>query len=297
MGGPSITKMQKLLADRRKEHLQQAFDFEGAVGPMTKEKHIMLQQIQLDLTNGNNLQYIGPVLVGTPLQDGGSSLFVYDSGSGYLTVTTEGCTSCSSVAYNPALSDTVTGSSYTTTQLVYGSATLNGQMAADSVCLLANATNTCVTDFSFFEIESQTGLDGVDGILGFSPTQRTDPSYLWTLYKQGQISQPVVSFWINQETLPSIVSFGGVPSGSYMSDFAEQSLDTAYNEWWTLRFHGTAINGNQLTYSKGVYAIVDTGTSLLYMVQSDYDQFKSYVEAASSDFNCSSLLTSFCFST
>jgi hypothetical protein len=86
--------------------------------------------------------------------------------------------------------------SYSTTQLVYGSATLDGVMAADTVCLSAGA-GFCAEDFAFFMIQSQTGLYGLDGILGLSPTTRTDPSFIWNLYKGGQVAEPVVTFWVN----------------------------------------------------------------------------------------------------
>lgn len=147
-GGPPITRLQKWIADLQSAKQETRMANGGADQLETK----------IGLTNNYNLQYIGPAMVGTPLQDGGSNQFVYDTGSGFLTITTTGCTDCSSIAYNPSLSSTVGTSSYTETQLIYGSATLNGQMASDKVCTVSNAPTTCVTDFSFFEIKSQTGL-------------------------------------------------------------------------------------------------------------------------------------------
>jgi hypothetical protein len=93
------------------------------------------------------------------------------------------------------------------------------------------------------------------------------------------------------------VSFGGTPE-QYVGDinFVQQSLDTQYSQWWTMRFHGCLLNGQEISSGKGVYAIADTGTSLLSMVQSDYDKFVQYVQAASPDFKCDTLLNDYCYS-
>jgi hypothetical protein len=54
----------------------------------------------LNLTNGNNLQYSGTVFIGTPLQGKNSSDFTYDTGSGYLTVTSVDCGNCTTKYYD-----------------------------------------------------------------------------------------------------------------------------------------------------------------------------------------------------
>jgi hypothetical protein len=40
----------------------------------------------IDLLNSSNLAYSGPVFLGTPLQGNPDSKFIYDTGSGFLTV-------------------------------------------------------------------------------------------------------------------------------------------------------------------------------------------------------------------
>jgi hypothetical protein len=97
------------------------FDLGNMQSPLTYEHHMLLKQ-SLDLANGNNLSYTGPVLIGTPLQGLPTSEFVYDTGSGYLTVTASGCSNCSSIYYNPALSSTAQSSTYVQNSLTYGSA-------------------------------------------------------------------------------------------------------------------------------------------------------------------------------
>ena len=53
------------------------------------------------------------------------------------------------------------------------------------------------------------------------------------------------------------------------------------------------LNGKSINNSKTKYAIVDTGTSLIAMAESDYLAFTSMIMKASSDFDCSE---GFCFS-
>lgn len=113
-----ITKTQKILYEHRRAKILKEMNLPGMenhMGPLTSEHHAMLTSAALDLTNSNNLQYVGPALIGSPLQGGADGAFVYDTGSGYLTVTTAGCSSCSSEYYDPALSSTASTSAYTTT--------------------------------------------------------------------------------------------------------------------------------------------------------------------------------------
>ena len=82
---------------------------------------------------------------------------MYDTGSGFLTVKGN-CTNpaCDDGYYNSTLSSTATVgvSGYdTTSQLKYGSATLDGKMMTDRVCLDVNSGETATT-LGFFEITS-----------------------------------------------------------------------------------------------------------------------------------------------
>lgn len=108
------------------------------------------------MMNADNLAYTGPVLLGTPLQGSETSEFVYDTGSGFLTVNSSQCGSCTSRYYNRGLSSTRrdNGSGYTKSSLSYGSAELKGMMATDRVCLDKDFEETCVDNFGFFMVKS-----------------------------------------------------------------------------------------------------------------------------------------------
>ena len=87
----------------------------------------------IDLNNNDDLSYTASLFVGTPLQNIGGGNFVFDTGSGYLTVPSSDCSSCWDAAdsYDNTESSTYIDSvsGYTTTNLEYGSATLTGKMA------------------------------------------------------------------------------------------------------------------------------------------------------------------------
>mmetsp|Transcript_20447 Transcript_20447/g.28252 ORF Transcript_20447/g.28252 Transcript_20447/m.28252 type:complete len:123 (+) Transcript_20447:284-652(+) len=118
------------------------------------------------------------------MQEPTTSEFIYDTGSGYLTVTGYNCTTCTLGYryYDPKNSTTATGEIDSNKTLSYGSATLNGFMMRDNVCLDYSDLDTCNNDFEFFYIESETGLDYLDGILGLCPdVVGNGPSYMKAL--------------------------------------------------------------------------------------------------------------------
>lgn len=110
---------------------------------------------ELNLTNNADLAYVGPIFLGTPLQGSNLTAYIYDTGSGYLTIPASSCLTCNlTFLYVKAASSTSQSyTAYTTTKLSYGSAQLYGSMTADTVCLSNyEDSQTCVTDFGFFLI-------------------------------------------------------------------------------------------------------------------------------------------------
>lgn len=92
-------------------------------------------------------------------------------------------------------------------------------MGQDNVCLISGDPSTCVNGFNFFMISSETGLYGLDGILGLSPSSNGNgPSYMWALYSQGLIAEPTATFWINDGNSESSVTLGGLPPNSTVGE-------------------------------------------------------------------------------
>ena len=53
------------------------------------------------------------------------------------------------------------------------------------------------------------------------------------------------------------------------------NLVKKFDLWWTVHFTGIAFDEEKLPKSKAHYAIIDTGTSLIYLPKSDYENFIS----------------------
>ena len=235
----------------------------------------MLQQ-SIELLNHLNLAYSGPVYFGTPLQvPSRDSEFIYDTGSGYLTTTSTACSNCISKYYDPTVSSSARVYSSQTEKLDYGSASLTGYLGTDMVCL-DTEEQVCVSNFEFFVIQSASGLNGNDGILGLSPPNESQngPSYIKALYKQGTIDEEVATFWLNSYgEKNSFVTFGGKPENASKGESFKQDLVKRYDEWWTVNLHTVEYGGNDIKDSGIGYAILDTGTSLLYLGTEDYYNF------------------------
>ena len=52
-----------------------------------------------------------------------------------------------------------------------------------------------------------------------------------------------------------------------------QDLVSRYDQWWTVSMHRVEYGGEDIKDSGIGYAILDTGTSLLYLGQEDYYNF------------------------
>lgn len=66
------------------------------------------------------------------------------------------------------------------------------------------------------------------------------------------------------------MTFGGTPTNATAGDYIEQSIASRYDSWWTMKLTDVVMGTGSIFKSGGNYAIVDTGTSLMYMLESDY---------------------------
>lgn len=122
----------------------------------------------------------------------------------------------------------------------------------------------------------QKGLSGYDGIVGMSPQdeKQNGPSYVKSLYEQGIIADEVVTFWLNlNKDQGSYVTLGGVPLNSTTGNTFTQDLIKRYDQWWTVYLHDVEYGGKDIKDSGIGFAILDTGTSLLYLGEEDYANF------------------------
>ena len=154
IGNRPMTKTQKMLYEFHDKRMREGIRLEqfaldtgkfGNVGGTTDAR--------IDLNNFLNLQYTGPVFLGTPLEGSANSEFMYDTGSGTLTATSENCIiGCTTHYYDPSKSSTANMTNISA-ELGYGSANLTGQYVRDRACLSDDMDlNLCVDNFTLFEI-------------------------------------------------------------------------------------------------------------------------------------------------
>ena len=116
-----------------------------------------LATYQDPLVNYDNLNYLGDLLMGTPLQ--GPFAVVWDTGSGELILESSDCNNCSDAVME--LADTSTfaylaGNPTHTLRYLDGTA-LKGTYGTDRACPTTDES-VCVADFQFLAIYDQNGL-------------------------------------------------------------------------------------------------------------------------------------------
>jgi Eukaryotic aspartyl protease len=75
------------------------------------------------------------------------------------------------------------------------------------------------------------------------------------------------------DPMSNYADFGETVSSRYVGDFWHAKLVKKDNTWWTLPLNDFAYNSNSIMTGVMKYAIVDTGTSLLYIPPNDYANF------------------------
>lgn len=116
------------------------------------------------------------------------------------------------------------------------------------------------------------------------------------LYDQKIIDSNQITFWLNFDgAANSYATLGGVPEDSSIGETFSQDLVNRYDQWWTVKLHDVSYGDSDIKASGMGYAILDTGTSLMYIGKSDYYNFLDKLLAAVPDFDCTSRV--YCFTT
>lgn len=84
-----------------------------------------------------------------------------------------------------------------------------GYQATDTVCVTSSAL-TCMVNFKWFAVTSQTGMDAIDGIVGMATgfDSNSGPLLITTLFNQNLISAPVFGFSLSSNPKESYLDIG-----------------------------------------------------------------------------------------
>lgn len=213
-----------------------------------------------------NAQYYGEVSIGTP---GETFKVIFDTGSSNLWVPQVGCKHCgipfiaSKTKYDPTESSTyeVNGTDF---EITYGSGSVTGTMAADTVTL---APDLAVKDQLFAMISDAGGMgmayllgkfDGIFGMAFDSISVDGAPTVIGNAIEQGLLDQPVFSFYIGDEQ-DGELTIGGYDATKFKGHLSYVPLLKA--TYWEIQLD--AIVAGSTSFNDQTSAIVDSGTSLI----------------------------------
>lgn len=201
-----------------------------------------------------------------------------DTGSNILVIQDSACTTCTT-SFDTSTSTSFV-SSIVSDSIHYGDGSytvgykVHDTLAADSLSAYE------VTGFNFLLGMQQKGFDTQDGLIGMS--RLTDTSYTMfydQLYQQGHVSSNVFAFYMAESTSQSTLEIGAFDTSNLMNTadmvylpLFDQSL------FYTVNVDGfqvgtnsdSILNKNGYTMNYYSTAILDTGTTLMYVPQELY---------------------------
>ncbi|XP_063879909.1 LOW QUALITY PROTEIN: lysosomal aspartic protease-like [Scylla paramamosain] len=222
----------------------------------------------VDLDNYMDAQYYGPIYIGTP---GQYFKVIFDTGSSNLWIPSEQCSILNLACqlhnrYDSSLSSTYTPNG-TDFDIQYGSGAMHGFLSSDHVSL----GGLVAEKQTFAEATEEPGLAFVagkfDGILGMAFSKISVmgiPTVFDTLVAQGQVDQPVFSFYLNHDQEGSLggeLVLGGSDSNHYEGEF--HYVPVSRIGYWQATAEAIKIGGVAKPFCNPCETIVDTGTSLI----------------------------------
>lgn len=181
----------------------------------------------------------------------------------------------------PSSCGTAAGGTFSVT---YGSGTVSGTERSGSV----SYGGLTVSSQSFGAASKASGFTGVDGIFGVGPVDLTEgtasglstvPTFMDNLYKQGSISTEALGVYFKPESGSDTddangeLTLGGVDTSKYTGTltYFAKSATSPYSYYWGIATAGLTYGSTSLETSAN--AIVDTGTTLIYIPTAAYNKF------------------------
>jgi len=215
--------------------------------------------------------YFASVSIGTPAQSFG---VVLDTGSSDLWVVDTQCIGCNvGTAFDGTKSSTFTQTSTSPIQIDYGSGSVAGFVASDTVSM--GQFNVPKQTFMMAEKMTDGLIDGsISGLIGlaFQPLAETNAVPLWqALINNKQLSSPEMGFQLTRSS-----SLNDAPGGTFTLGGVDTSKFTGSIEFhdltgpsppsfWLLSMSAVTVQGKSVSISTGNAALsaIDTGTTAI----------------------------------
>jgi len=230
------------------------------------------------LTDYSDVQYYGPITIGTPPQD---FQILFDTGSSNLWVPSVNCDSSNVACQTHNQYDASASSTYVANgrlfSIQYGSGSLTGYLSEDTVAI----ETLEVPNQVFAEAIREPGLSFVfsqfDGIMGMGYPQISSDGVtpvFDNIMSLGLLDENVFSFYLSKTVDNNVggeMYLGGTDSAYYTGDITY--VDVTVKGYW--QFNLDSVTAGSTTIQQNVHAIADTGTSLITATAGAYQDLMS----------------------
>jgi len=224
----------------------------------------------IQLTDVQDSEYFGEVLIGTPPQ---KFTVIYDTGSSNLWVPSKSCTNCKQNGdkYDSSQSSTYAKNG-TAFSLQYGTGSCNGFLSTD----ITGLGGVDIKGFTFGEVTTEAaavfGQAPFDGILGMGPAAAAADHVAMPmdqLVAQGVLQHNVFSFYLaSNSSKGSVLILGGTNKLYYTGKitYVPVSKAAAILPYWLVSASDIQVGGQSTKACNGFIGclmVVDTGTSVI----------------------------------
>ena len=219
------------------------------------------QSINVTLHNYNQMQYYGPLFIGSNKQQ---LNFIYDTGSSWLWVPKKDCEGCPSSNYFDSENSETYNPQDLYLQLHYGKGSAKGYIFEDQVSL--SESNTVV--MRMLEVSEGEDLEGThaDGILGLTSSPSEGAQLLVERLAEEQIiDSSMFTVHLTNETDSSYIEFGSYQGNTSSVDW----VPLAGKFYWMVNIASVSYKNTPmgLGTDKG---ILDTGSSIIGFPSDDF---------------------------
>ncbi|XP_030641082.1 pepsin A-like [Chanos chanos] len=236
------------------------------------------------MTNDADLAYYGVISLGTPPQ---SFKVVFDTGSSNLWVPSIYCSSeaCKNHAqFHPQSSSTFKWASQSVS-IQYGTGSMTGNLGYDTLTVGGITVPNQIFGLSTTEAPFMATMQA-DGILGLAfpsiSASRATPVFD-NMMNQNLVSQKLFSVYLSKnDDAGSFVLFGETDSSYYSGSITWVPLSS--ETYWQVKMDSVTINGGAAGCAGGCQAILDTGTSLIVVPSTDFNNVVSKIGATMDEY-------------